>query len=562
MNASPEEINNQAFLKAALEWLRLLLQSRTPAVEEKPKHWWCQQRNQSGVSAEKLKAARQAMDDAALVDPKPAFTIVADKLNLSEFDKDMLLMAAAMEIDPDLPSLIAAWHHDSSRRFPTLALGLSIFDQEKRESDALSLRRPLRESQLLEVHQAGGAPLLTANLSIDEHIAGVIKGEKGQQIDERLRALLSPLPAAPRLPGSQAVIAHAIERWLSAEKPIGIVQLTGADTASKRDVMAASAALSGRQVMSIAADTLPTQPDDFDTFIKLWHRESRLMPLVLYIEGVEPTTAMVGEDRAVTTANPRLIRSLRRIGEPVVIDTRKAIAELEGSGILEVKPPMETERRELWRDALATRGAEVYAPAIARLAGEFTLASSRINENAEQAVTGLESHHLEDGPGCAERAWQVCISRGAADIEGLAERIEPKAKLDDIKLPPHGKAELERLVQHARHRSTVISDFGFGAHTNRGLGLAALFCGESGTGKTMAAEAIAESSACPCSASTAPASSASTTAKPKRTSAVSSMPPRRAARCVSLTSAILLAVGAWKPMTATTTFSMSRSTIC
>ena len=140
---------------------------------------------------------------------------------------------------------------------------------------------------------------------------------------------------------------------------------------------------------------------------------------------------------------------------------------------------------------MATRGAEVYAPAIARLAGEFTLASSRINENAEQAVTGLESQHLEDGPGCVDSAWQVCISRGAADIEGLAERIEPKARLDDIKLPPHGKAELERLVQHARHRSTVIADFGFGAHTNRGLGLAALFCGESGTGKTMAAEAIA-----------------------------------------------------------------------
>ena len=174
-----------------------------------------------------------------------------------------------------------------------------------------------------------------------------------------------------------------------------------------------------------------------------------------------------------------------------MIDTRKAIAELEGSGILEVKPPMEAERRELWRDALATRGAEVPAPSIARLAGEFTLASCRIKENAEQAVTGLESHHLEDGPGCVERAWQVCISRGAADLEGLAERIEPKAKLDDIKLPPHGMAELERLVQHARHRSTVISDFGFGAHTNRGLGLAALFCGESGTGKTMAAEAIA-----------------------------------------------------------------------
>jgi hypothetical protein len=491
MNASPLEMNNQAFLKAALEWLRLLLQSQTPPVEEKPKHWWCRRRKKQGVSPERINAARQAMDDAAQADPSPAFSKVVDKLGLSPFEADLLLLAAAMEIDADLPGYIARCHRDSNRRFPTLALGLSIFDESQRHSDALSAHRPLRRFQLLEVHQAGGSPLLTANLRIDERIAGFIKGENNE-LDERLLALLSPLPPAPDLPASQAIIADAIERWLSADYPVGIVQLTGSDTASKRDVMAASAALSKRKVWCIAADALPSQSDDFDAFIKLWQRESRLLPLVLYIEGVEPDTAIVGEDRAVTTGNPRLIRNLRRIEEPVVIDTRKAIAELEGSGVLEIKPPSETERRELWHDALAARGVEASIPSIARLAGEFTLASSRIEENAEQAVVGLESDYLENGPACVDRAWRVCISRGTADIEGLAERIEPKARLDDIKLPPHGKTELERLVQHARHRSTVISDFGFGARTNRGLGLAALFCGESGTGKTMAAEAMAE----------------------------------------------------------------------
>ncbi|MEQ1528381.1 MAG: AAA family ATPase, partial [Methylococcales bacterium] len=490
MNISTEEANNQAFLKAAMAWLRLLLHARKPIVEEKPQHWWSRRRRQSGVSVEKLNAARKAMDAAAQANPKPAFSTVADNLELSEFDKDMLLLAAAMEIDPDLPSLIAAWHRDPSRRFPTLALGLSIFDEDKRESDALSSYRPLRKYQLLEVHQAGVASLLTANLRIDEHIAGVIKGEKGK-LDERIQSLLSPLKSASTLPASQTDSADAISNWLSSEMPVGIVQLTGTDAISKRDVMAASADFSGRKVMSISVDTLPTQPDDFETFVRLWQREACLATLVLYIEGIEPTINMIEEDRAVATYNPSLIRNLRRIGGPVVIDTRKAIAELEDSGIIEVKPPSETERRELWHDALSKRGVNLTKKFVSRLASEFTLATSRIEEHAKLAVSGLESQHLEDGAVCVERAWQVCISRSTADIEGLAECITPKAKLDDIKLPPHGKAELERLVQHARHRSTVISDYGFGAQTNRGLGLAALFCGESGTGKTMAAEAIA-----------------------------------------------------------------------
>ncbi len=490
MNSIAFELSNQAFLKAALEWLRLLLQSRTPTVEEKPKHWWSRRRKKNGISEKKLIAARRVMDDSAKVASPPALSVVVEKLGLSKFEADMLLLAAAMELDPDLPALIAAWHRDPSRRFPTLALGLSIFDEAHRHSDALAAHRPLRKYQLLEIHQTGGAPLLTANLRIDEHIAAFIKGDE-TNLDDRLMALLSSLPPAPSLPASQAAIAHGIARWLSSEAPLGIVQLTGADSASKRDVMSASAELSGRRAMSIAADALPSQPEDFETFIKLWQRESRLLPLILYIEVVDAATSAAGEDRPIATGNPRLIRNLRRIGAAVVIDTRKAIAELEGSGIVEVEPPPETERRDLWRDAFAARGIEAPTQAIARLAGEFALASSRIAENAGQAVPSLESRHPDDGAGCVVRAWQVCISRGAVDLEGLAERIEPKAKLDDIKLPAHGKAELERLVRHARHRSTVISDFGFGARTNRGLGLAALFCGESGTGKTMAAEAIA-----------------------------------------------------------------------
>src|SRR5262249_34401143 len=38
---------------------------------------------------------------------------------------------------------------------------------------------------------------------------------------------------------------------------------------------------------------------------------------------------------------------------------------------------------------------------------------------------------------------------------------------------------------------TVFEDWGFGAHTSRGSGVAALFAGSSGTGKTFAAEVLA-----------------------------------------------------------------------
>jgi SpoVK/Ycf46/Vps4 family AAA+-type ATPase len=81
-------------------------------------------------------------------------------------------------------------------------------------------------------------------------------------------------------------------------------------------------------------------------------------------------------------------------------------------------------------------------------------------------------------------------SRGGLDQ--LAQRIDaPHTRLDDIVLPPAQRSQLIEIASQLRHRRTVYHEWGFAECGSRGLGIAALFCGESGTGKTVAAEAIA-----------------------------------------------------------------------
>jgi SpoVK/Ycf46/Vps4 family AAA+-type ATPase len=63
--------------------------------------------------------------------------------------------------------------------------------------------------------------------------------------------------------------------------------------------------------------------------------------------------------------------------------------------------------------------------------------------------------------------------------------------LDDIVLPPDRIAQLRELVANVTHASQVLDTWGFGAQLPYGRGVAALFSGLSGTGKTMAAQAIA-----------------------------------------------------------------------
>jgi SpoVK/Ycf46/Vps4 family AAA+-type ATPase len=76
-------------------------------------------------------------------------------------------------------------------------------------------------------------------------------------------------------------------------------------------------------------------------------------------------------------------------------------------------------------------------------------------------------------------------------MDRLAQRLNPVATWEDIVLPDEEMALLRQLAAQVAQRSRVYDDWGFRERMNRGLGISALFAGESGTGKTMAAEVIA-----------------------------------------------------------------------
>ena len=81
--------------------------------------------------------------------------------------------------------------------------------------------------------------------------------------------------------------------------------------------------------------------------------------------------------------------------------------------------------------------------------------------------------------------------RPRPQLDTLAQRLDPKATWDDLVVPEESSRLLRQIAVQVRQRSKVYDDWGFAAKMNRGLGISALFAGESGTGKTMAAEVIA-----------------------------------------------------------------------
>lgn len=500
---------NDAYLGAALAWLRLRLElqarqmlSQPPAPHENiatasadtPR--WNFFRRSSGanankgmkdvpllpppsdeaVTAAKLEEARAELASASEGEPPAALLLLSRQLGLSEFERNTLLLCLGVELDTRVAALCARAQDDPGRVYPTFALAMTLFDAPAWE--ALSPERPLRYWRLLEINQPGAQPLTTAALRADERIVSYAKGLN--YIDDRLAPLLGPLPqvSADTLPASQQATAQSIVSTLtSARKPVGPVVLLGRDRESKRQVAGAVAGALDIHFYRLPADVLPSHAGELETLARLWQRDSLLLPLALYVDAHDVDKS-AGTDGTLS----RLTRFVLRSGGLVFVDSRDgAAASFDRAFAVEVDRPTPAEQRLMWEAALDGEGRDIPG----QLAGQFNL-----NQDSIASIVTL-ARQSETAEPLEQKLWRQCLAKTRPGMDRLAEKLDAKATWDDIVLPEQEAGLLRQIAAQVQVRARVYDDWGFRARMNRGLGISALFAGDSGTGKTMAAEVLA-----------------------------------------------------------------------
>jgi SpoVK/Ycf46/Vps4 family AAA+-type ATPase len=150
--------------------------------------------------------------------------------------------------------------------------------------------------------------------------------------------------------------------------------------------------------------------------------------------------------------------------------------------VFELSSPVSQEQLEIWRIALS--GLPGLNGTAAELASQFNLSPATIHAVAGDAIA--------KSTGAVEGLWDACRRHARPRIEGMAQRIEAAARWDDLVLPEKQFRLLRQVAVHVKQRAKVYQTWGFAAKGSRGLGISALFAGPSGTGKTMAAEVLAE----------------------------------------------------------------------
>jgi len=418
----------------------------------------------------------------------PALAQLVTAFNLSPFERDTLLLCVGMELDSELAGLCAASQTEQAgethegRGHPTFALALAVLAEP--HWSAVTAAGPLRHWRLIEV---GAGPVLTrAPLRVDERVLHFLAGIR--QLDERLAVLLEPLPPPDAdLVTSQAAIAEQVaDVWHGAMhgRDLPVVQLCGS-AADCRPIAAAAAGMLGLRAARLAAERLPSAAADLDSLLRLWDREAVLSGLgVLLLECDDDVPADSDAGRSAAAA---LATVMERAAGPVILRTREArrLANRQ-SVILDVTHPLPGEQLGVWQASLADLPLDTAT--LAAAATQFRLSLPAMRAIAAQARAEAGGSAPAD---LAATVWDLCRRRLRSALDGLAHRIESEQHWDDLVLPAAQQETLHAIAAQLRQRTTVHERWGFALKSRRGLGISALFHGPSGTGKTMAAEVLA-----------------------------------------------------------------------
>ncbi len=420
-------------------------------------------------------------------EPAPGSTLetVCSCFGLTAFERDVLVLAAAVELVPTTAGRCAAASGDPRREYPTFALALATLAGA--HWSALAPVSPLRRWRLVELDDP--TTPTTSRLRADERILHFLAGVS--YLDTRLHGLASEVePPDALAPAQRQAAVRVGTAWAGSGGAHARrhVELAGTDRQTRWEVAAAAARASGLALYAVRADDLSTEAAERDALARLWEREAVLVPAALLVEVGDGSRERCQQAEAL----------LDRLGVPAAVSGDEALpAARHPRERVTVPAPTPEEQRELWATSLNGAGSSGTGPEGARLGelvAQFNLPAHVIRAAAAEVRGQVAADGAGEAPGgtdVAAVAWHAGLVQARVGLDELGRRVEPRAGWHDLVLPEQQRAILSEVVAHVRQRSTVYQDWDFASVLRRGLGITALFAGGSGTGKTLAAEVVA-----------------------------------------------------------------------
>lgn len=396
------------------------------------------------------------------IEPPPAIDAITDLFGLSPFEREILLLCAGVEMDSALAAQCAEMQGNPQRTAPTFGLALASLAQP--HWSALLPSGPLRRFRLIDVDAAHG--LTPAPLRIDERILHALAGIN--RLDGRLASILTLAQPATSIAEEHNTLAENLASFLAepSSEP-HLLHLCGDDLHGQQDTAARAVLASGHQLFILRAEDIPSDAADLEQLLLLWTRESALLKATLLVQAGS------------ADLSPTARRFVERVPGHALLSSRQPIQLNRAMLSYEVNKPQPSEQKRLWQQALG-RAAKNLNGFLDDLAGQFRLSARTIRATGSLSLARNKNE-----------LWSACRALSRPRLEDLAQRIVPAADWNDLILPEPQMLTLHQIAAQVRSRMKVYETWGFSDKGRRGLGVTALFAGESGTGKTLAAEVVA-----------------------------------------------------------------------
>ena len=410
----------------------------------------------------------------------PAIEQIVDVLGLSAFERDVLLLCAGVELDSSFGDLVQSMQGDSSM-LPSFSLALAGLPAS--HWTAIAPGGPLRYWRLIEISKT--QLVARSPLRIDEHILHYLAGVR--ELHERLKEIASRVNESEYFLPSQLNLADEIFNVFYGKgkkySSPPVIQLQGPDNSDKLNIAAKVSSRLGFELYAIAVNVMPSSQHDLYELTRLWNREAALNGYALFLD----CENFDSSDRLKTLLLNNFIEDVYGL---VIVSGNWSPQLKKPKFIFDVAKPAPSEQLVLWK---TMSGAANNNEQFENLVSQFNLSASTIAKIGEDIfyTSGNGFSENENKNHDEKKLWQLCCDYTRPEINELAERIEPLADWGDIVLPEEQKTMLKAIASQVKQRNKVYEKWGFAKKISRGLGISVLFAGESGTGKTMAAEVLA-----------------------------------------------------------------------
>ena len=403
--------------------------------------------------------------------------------NLDGDDTDLVLLSLAPEISAGYGKIFAYLNDNLNQADLTVDLATRVLRTERTQRLALQARlmsgAPLIKNRLLLLNPPDGADTHTSRRV---HPSGRLLRWLLEEEELPTGLGFTPLDVS----GAPLIATDTKDRIdelaQSLDKAITITVI-GSTAGGREGVAISIARKAERSVVRIDLERCKNYLEQPWELI----RELRMSGALPYVVNIASSQEDPQQKIQVLT----LGAALATLPFPVIVGgaDRRALSGLLGSdrpsATVKVGRTNLDERIQSWEEHLQKKGWDVNR-AVDLAERFYSVGGTTIDQIMDRAEA--ESGGLEPND---EVLWEAARECARPEMQGLALHVTPRYRWDDLILPPKIKEQLEDLVNYLAEQETVFHRWGANKIRARGYGIKALFSGGPGTGKTMAAEVIA-----------------------------------------------------------------------